>query len=62
MAEYLLNQKCLERNFIAPSQLQASLQFTGILIHPSKETPYSKNRVYSKKTASALCGKPTPIR
>ena len=30
MAEYSLNQKRLERNCIAPSQSQASLQFTGI--------------------------------
>lgn len=34
MAEYFLNQKCLEMNCIAPSQSQASLQFTGILVHP----------------------------
>jgi hypothetical protein len=34
MAEYSLNQKRLERNCIAPSQSQASLQFTGILVYP----------------------------
>ncbi|EGW00216.1 hypothetical protein I79_007037 [Cricetulus griseus] len=43
MAEYFLNQKCLERNCIAPSQSQASLQFTGILVHPWAKGNTTKN-------------------
>lgn len=39
MAEYLLNQKCLERNCIALSQSQASLQLTGISPLAKGKTP-----------------------
>lgn len=66
MAECFLNQKWSERNFIAPSQSLASLQFTGILIQPwvTKET-HCKN-IHSLHQISCCqhrgLGRPTPAR
>lgn len=63
MAEYSLNQKRLERNCIAPSQSQASVQFTGISVDPwPKRTLPSKDSLHTWTVSRASCREPAAFR